>query len=292
MTNDLNSLHGLQKVAFRRVHYLETFSGPIGFLKHYEDVVSAGDEVSAEVFRNSVSYQHLDHLVPQTAYQRRDVTSGIVEFRDIEAKNGKLVVLFTGRSGRFMAPLPLVVEALGRTESDILVLRDPFDDHYRSGIGPTALDFRSVVEFVSERSRGYGDLIVMGSSMGAAAAIAISGKLQARRGVGLSVVYAWDIGRIIGGNLPSPFLPLCACSASDFTQSLLIASGDHVQDQTRAATMSKMLGAQHVAIPNLAGHNVLTPFVLSNRLRPLIGLITDLSVPLTNIAAQLRNGGP
>ena len=288
----MNSLHGLKKAAFRRVRQLETFSGPIGFLKKYHDVVSAGDEVSAEVFRNSVSYQHLDHLVPQTAYQRTNVTSGIVEFRDIKAKNRKLVVLVTGRKLRFGCPLPLVVEALGRTASDILVLRDPFDDHYRSGIGPTAPDFRSLVEFVSERSRGYGDLIVMGTSMGAAAAIAIGGKLQAKRGVGLSTVYPWDIGRIIVGNLPSPFLPLCACRTSDFSQSLLIANGDHVQDQTRAATMSKMLGAQHADIPNVAVHGVLRPFVVSNRLRPLLGLLTDLSVPLPNVAAQLRNGGP
>lgn len=288
----MNTVHGLQKTAFRRVRQLETFSGPRGFLKKYLDVVASGDEIGAEAFRNSVSYQHLDHLVPQAAYQRTNVTSGIVEFRDIEAKNRKLVVLVTGRRLRFGCPLPLVVEALGRTASDILVLRDPFDDHYRSGIGSAAPDFHSLVKFVSERLRGYEDLIVMGNSMGAGAAIAIAGKLQAKRGVGLSVVYPWDIGRIIGGKLPNPFLPLCACQTGDFSQSLFIANGDHVEDQTRAATMSKMLGAQHADIPNEAGHGVLRPFVLSNRLRPLMALITDLRIPLPYVAARLRNGGP
>ena len=53
-----------------------------------------------------------------------------------------------------------------------------------------------------------------------------------------------------------------------------------------------MLGAQHADIPNEADHGVLRPFVLSNRLRPLMALITDLRVPLPYVAARLRNGGP
>lgn len=107
-----------------------------------------------------------------------------------------LLIGFAARGGRLTLPIAALLQSIGDPDVDLLLLRDPFGNHFRQGCPGLGDDFATLVRRVAAVGKEYGRLTALGTSMGGGPAVRFCLMAGANRGVSIGGRRWNDIARL------------------------------------------------------------------------------------------------
>lgn len=169
-----------------------------------------------------------------------------------------LVVAFAASGGRLTLPCAAFLQSIRDPEFDVLLLRDPYRNHFRNGCPGFGGDFLSLARKVWGIGRDYGRVVALGTSMGGLPAVRFA--LLARSGAAISIGgRRWnDVARVAEARagLP-PYDPICACLEAGHPDLLYVHAADHVKDAQEAQALADLTGGRVLPVTSVATHHVL-----------------------------------
>lgn len=263
------------KAAFTAIIKLENFCSPREFMAAADRIMTAGDTDLKAALAVSEAYNALmceAVLSPMT-----------VEFETEKARlfirpgqrGTRLLIGFTGRAFRFMMPLAIFQQSLP-CDTDLLVLYDSANDHYRSGIfdgKSTLFDLPRLLWPIMDQ---YSSIISFGTSGGAFPAVRFGKIAQVQRGISIGGRVINDAIRVFKGTGLAPaFDPICDCYKETAGQSWLMFGDQHAADVRSAQIAAASIGAEQIAVMGSAEHNLLWPIYKAGRLDTFLDLLLD-----------------
>jgi hypothetical protein len=199
-----------------------------------------------------------------------------------------LIVGFSGKKYRLMLPIAAILQHLDESQFDLLLLADNRQSHFAYGIGRYATSFYHLCERIAafKQQRGYDHLIAYGTSMGALPALRAGNLTGADRSIGVGVRYAWDVPRILRGNVPPAFDPICHCRQTGTVQALVFHGTDVEADELDARKLAAIMpGCRMIPLP-WSMHNPLFKIFRSSRLEDFQRAIFNLDIMPDNRILQ------
>ena len=204
---------------------------------------------------------------------RRDV----FVFSNPEAKGRKkLLILFGGGALRPMMPVHVFLQHLDATTTDIMFLRDPARDGYRSGlfgVGKTLDDLIDRLPELIDLS-GYGQVNAMGTSSGGAPALLAGLALGARSAISAGGIHPTRENWAFRGQPLSDALAELGQTTGRRTRVFLVSGAQSATDQDAAQATAALLGGTLVTVSgkdgNAVRHVSLFPLARQGHLTPVL----------------------
>lgn len=241
----------------RRLISLETFSTPLEFL----EVAKVARETEDIEFLNLIENSHTMAVLGSVSILSQLACESEARYARLystpNSSRERLIVAFTGAAMRLMMPLPIFMQALPRN-TDLLILYDPQNNHYRSGIwdGNTTISLLSSI--FQRMFSAYKETISLGTSIGGLPAIRFAKYAGLRRSISIGGQKIDDTLRILRRDvLVSAFDPLCACDDKLNTEAILIYPADNMQDALAAQCASVTANSHLIAIAGRKNHSIL-----------------------------------
>jgi hypothetical protein len=198
-----------------------------------------------------------------TSYLRRDIAAGVAFYSDpdLGPENKALIIAFGGAGTRLSMSMAVFLQLVPSAKFDIAVLRDPWRNHYLTGIGDYADDFPRLVSRLSAdlRPERYGNVFCYGVSMGGFPALRCGLLLGGVRAISVSGRFPWYVGRLVDRDEKSliAFDVLCACRNSA-TADFVCVYGQHSRPDMEAVDrLETMFPVKRRPIAGVAEHNVI-----------------------------------
>jgi hypothetical protein len=167
-----------------------------------------------------------------------------------ESTSRELVIGFAGGAENLFQPAAVVLQQLTAAKHDLLLLRDPAQDGYRSGTGDHAT-FEELLSAVGDLARSYRSSLTIGTSMGGMPAIVAGIRLRSRRAISL------------GGHLSErsiegvEWTPSDAAPDEQGTEILCIHAERHQRDAAGARALCREFPIAHrISVAGYSDHNV------------------------------------
>lgn len=207
------------------------------------------------------------------AFRRRCIARGIVLYADgrIPVAEKRLLVCFTGVARRLMIPMPVFLQHVDARSTDVLLLRYPKPEGYRSGMPGIAASFSELFSVLPDffPSGAYRQRAALGVSGGAIPAVVL-GILA-----GFDAAMAFGIGHpedtrwreVLSGSVSTTVSALRSRHAH--TRIALVHGKDSESDRVAAETWATALPARIFAIGQQdakVGHACMHPFVMAGQL--------------------------
>jgi hypothetical protein len=263
------------KASFQIITRLENFCSPRDFALASEDIIAGGDGDLTAALIASEAYQALQHCTALSPLAVEFETQGARLYSRPDRRGKRLVVGFTGRAFRFMMPLSIFQQAIP-DDTDVLVLFDVLNDHYRRGIFDGKTSLFDLPKRLAEITARYCEVISFGTSGGALPALRFSKLARISRGISIGGRVIDDTIRILKGSpLPPAYDPLCACHKSTAGQALLVFGDQHAADSRSARIVAACIDAELIPVKGCAEHNLLWPVYKAGRLNAFLELLLD-----------------
>ncbi len=236
------------------------------------------DRWSAERQRWIMNLNHLfgqSGIAEPQSFSRHCVARGLVLYadKDIPASEKRLLVCFTGIARRLMIPTPIFLQHIDANATDVLLLRYPKPDGYRSGMPAIAdgfLDlFKKLPRFFPPGD--YKQKAVLGVSGGAipATLLGISAKLDAALAFGIGSPDDERWRKVLKGGIAATINHLLPGQIPS-ARVTLVHGRDSEQDRIAANTWAAALPARIIAIGQKdasVGHACVHPLVFAGQLK-------------------------
>lgn len=219
-------------------------------------------------------------------FVRRRVRPNVLSFSAGGRSVSKtLVVCFTGMKGRLFMPIPVVLQHLPSADFDLIVLRDPSRNGYRSGVAGVANDFAGLADAVGGLfdRRAYRAVVTYGISAGGLPAIVTALRLGLDKAVSVG-------GK---GPLDPRWQDVCAGGVGamlrDYARDvaappnlLYVHGADSPPDADSARDLAQVVPLRTLAVHGgegrEIGHNPLLPLLRRSRLGAFLASALDAGV--------------
>jgi hypothetical protein len=169
-----------------------------------------------------------------------------------------LLVVFSAPRARLGIPVSYFLQALRDDVYDVLVLRDPNDEHYTRGVrglGSFLDTTRRIEDFAG--TRGFQQIITYGASLGGLPALRAGRLLKASRAISVGGRYPWHAGRLARAErLVDAFDLLCPCAPPSPTELIMVYARHDAVDKHAFELVQKTFPAC-ISVPiDTAKHNL------------------------------------
>ena len=174
----------------------------------------------------------------------------------------RLLVVFSAPRARLGIPISYFLQALRDDVYDVLVLRDPNDEHYTRGVrglGRFLETARRIEDFAG--TRGLQQIITYGVSLGGLPALRAGRLLKANRAISVGGRYPWHAGRLARAErLVEAFDLLCPCAPPSPTE-LIMVYARHDEVDKHAFDLTRKTFPECIGVPiDTARHNLVGYF--------------------------------
>ena len=174
----------------------------------------------------------------------------------------RLLVVFSAPRARLGIPVSYFLQALRDDVYDVLVLRDPNDEHYTRGVrglGSFLDTARRIEDFAG--TRGLQQIITYGASLGGLPALRAGRLLKASRAISVGGRYPWHAGRLARAErLVDAFDLLCPCAPPSPTELIMVYARHDAVDKHAFELVQKTFPAC-IGVPiDTAKHNLVGCF--------------------------------
>ena len=263
---------------------------PRHFRRRLRRARAEGETDLAALLADSVPGRFLPERGPGDRFVRLVTPELGCVFRDpddpVPEAERRLIILVAGRRGVMGAPVSLTLNAIGSAGTDVILLVDPANDHFRTGIPPFGAHFGEAAVRLKEVSGRYRSTVVIGNSMGGGVAAALGARIGADRALGFGPLFPFDIGRLLQGERPTAYLPYCACHRADPARVMVLCAEGQERDRHDIAAISAAMGARAVVLPGLKKHNFLGIAASVGHLDGWIGACLDLDLDPAALEAR------
>lgn len=179
----------------------------------------------------------------------------------------ELVIGFTGAVENLFHPAAVVLQQLDAARHELILIRDPGRESYRSGAGEFGT-FEELVEALRTVAAGYRSVVTIGTSMGGHPALRAGLSLGARRA---NSVCGGNEAEAAGETTAGAQRP--TTSSAD-TEVLCIFGAENAKDRARAESLRlEFPQARLIALSGLSRHNVCHEAFRLGRLSSLYALM-------------------
>lgn len=265
----------MDRELFQRLRQLETFSTPLEFLSAYDDVKRQKNFGFLEVLERSETVGVLNGArVPSQIRCEADTRYARL-LTNPSTKRENLLVVFTGAAMRPMMPLHIFIQALPRN-TDILVLYDPWRDHYRRNILNGELSLYDLPKALRHWVAHYETAISVGTSSGGLPALRYARLANLAKGFSFGGAPIDDTIRCLRGDVQHPaFDPLCSCMIAGETELILVFGEKNGRDAGTAKNLEFVKRTRLVPVWNQRQHGILWVFQKFGILEEVLDLMIN-----------------
>ncbi len=194
----------------------------------------------------------------------------------------RLLVCFTGTADRPNLPIAAFLSALDPAGFDVVALKDPDRNNFRSGCRGYAPDLLALVRRIARDldPEAYAGHVALGFSRGAGAALEYGRLAQCDRAAALGARPRADALRALAGDRPpTAFDALCVCMPRGRCRLALIHADRNQQDAAFAIMRQAQTGAARIVVRGQESHTVLQPLWLSGDLPRFLRLALEAPLP-------------
>ncbi len=243
-----------------------------------------------DALRGRPLVRQLSRLGPPAAWALRELAPTAHCYSAGGSPGAKtLLVCFTGTTDRLNLPIAAFLAGLDPRRFDLVALKDPDRNNYRTGCRGYAPDLPTLVRRIAGEfdPQGYSRHVALGTSRGGGAALEYGRLAGCERAAALGARPRADALRALAGDRPpTAFEALCACMPPGPCRLLLVHADRYAQDAAFARMRQAATGAVRIAVRGQDGHNVLLPLWLSGDLPRFLRMVIDAPLP------EGRDGAP
>jgi hypothetical protein len=189
----------------------------------------------------------------------------------------RLLVIFSAPRARLGIPISYVLQALRDDVYDVLLLRDPNDEHYTRGVqglGSFLDTTRRIEDFAG--TKGLQQIITYGASLGGLPALRAGLLLKASRAISVGGRYPWHAGRLARAErLVDAFDLLCPCAPPSPTQLIMVYARHDEVDEHAFDLVQKTFPAC-IGVPiDTAKHNLVGYFYKADLLPQFLACLFE-----------------
>ena len=189
----------------------------------------------------------------------------------------RLLVVFSAPRARIGIPVSYFLQALRDDVYDVLMLRDPNDEHYTRGVrglGSFLETARRIEDFAG--TKGYRQIVTYGASLGGLPALRAGRLLKANRAICVGGRYPWHAGRLARAERSvDAFDLLCPCAPASPT-ALVIVYAQHNEVDKDAFQLVQRTFPRCVGAPiDTAKHNLVGYFYKAHLLPQFLACLFD-----------------
>jgi hypothetical protein len=189
----------------------------------------------------------------------------------------RLLVVFSAPRARLGIPVSYFLQALRDDVYDVLVLRDPNDEHYTRGVrglGSFLDTTRRIEDFAG--TRGFQQIITYGASLGGLPALRAGRLLKASRAISVGGRYPWHAGRLARAErLVGVFDLLCPCAPPSTTELIMVYARHDAVDKQAFELVQKTFPAC-IGVPiDTAKHNLVGCFYKADLLPQFLACLFE-----------------
>ncbi|MDB5657838.1 MAG: hypothetical protein JWS10_453 [Cypionkella sp.] len=266
----------------RRLTALENFSTPREFIDAANAIGQSEDRSFADIVERSHSLQALRDAPSLSVLRLQSEVRHARLYSTPGTSRQRLLIAFAGAAQRLMMPLPIFMQALP-ANTDLLILYDPLNNHYRRGIWDGDHTLRDLASIMAPIIGGYDDTIALGTSSGGLPALRFSKLFGLRRGLSFGGRLIDDTLRILRREiLPPAYDPLCACDDLQNTEVILIHAADNAQDALAARCAAVAANSRRISLAGRSNHSVLWDVQCMERLPDLLEMAFSASASTLN----------
>jgi hypothetical protein len=259
--------------ALQRLIELENYSTPQEFVATADSILRSGQTELIAALERSRATAKLKKATALSALRCESESRFVRLYSTPGTTRRRLLIAFAGGRMRLMMPLPIFMQAMPE-DTDLLVLYDPFLDHFRSGIWDGKYGIGDLSGITAPVRAAYRDVIALGTSGGGLPAIRFAKLARLRRAASFGGRQIDDTLAIIRKRIiPMAFDPLCACDTVVGTEALLIYSELHAIDAHAAACASVVKNSVMLPLRGRKDHGVLWRFEQMGHLDELLELL-------------------
>lgn len=260
---------------FQRLRELETFSTPLEFLSVWDAATHKRDNAFLTTLESSETMAVLrrDQVLSQLRCEADTKYARLLATPDTKREN--LLIVFTGAAMRPMMPLPIFIQALP-ANTDLLVLYDPWRDHFRRNILNGELSLYDLPRALRHWVARYESAISIGTSSGGLPALRYARLANLAKGFAFGGAPIDDTMRCLRGDVPHPaFDPLCNCTFAGETDLVLVFGEKNVRDAKTAKNLEFVKRTHLVPLWNIREHGILWVFHKLGVLNQVLDLLMN-----------------